>query len=218
MEHYRVLVVDDDEAIRTMLGRHLRNLGYEVDSAQDMAQALEHIERRFFDLVLTDVRMPGPDGLELLDWIATHRGDTAVVMLSGSGDIKLAVRAMQGGALDYIVKPFDLAEVAGTIGRAIASKQARMERERYLAGLEAALQDQSVTLRSTLNQLQEASQETLEALVTALDVLFAVKVGELHRQKAFAGKSKPLGSRQVHINDPQVPLAHQPDRFGHLEE
>jgi len=189
MEHYRVLVVDDDEAIRTMLGRHLRNLGYEVDSAQDMAQALEHIERRFFDLVLTDVRMPGPDGLELLDWIATHRGDTAVVMLSGSGDIKLAVRAMQGGALDYIVKPFDLAEVAGTIGRAIASKQARMERERYLAGLEAALQDQSVTLRSTLNQLQEASQETLEALVTALDA----------REKETQAHSKRVSEYSVHL-------------------
>jgi putative nucleotidyltransferase with HDIG domain len=189
MEHYRVLVVDDDEAIRTMLGMHLRTLGYEVDSARDMGHAVESLERRFYDLVLTDVRMPGPDGLELLDWIASNRGDTGVVMLSGCADIKLAVRAMQGGALDYIVKPFDLAEVAATIGRAIGSKQARVERERYLAGLEAQLADQSVALRTTVDQLQEASQETLEALVTALDA----------RERETQAHSKRVSEYSVHL-------------------
>jgi len=169
MGNYKVLIVDDDETTRTMLVRHLRNLGYLADSARDLADAIERLEHGFFDLVLNAVRTPEPDCLELLSWIASRRIETGVVMISGCADIKLAVRAMQGGALDYIVKPFELQELADTVGRAIARKQEEIEREHYLGRLEAALACQSNELRTSLNQLQEASQETLEALVTALD-------------------------------------------------
>jgi putative nucleotidyltransferase with HDIG domain len=189
MEPYKVLIVDDDEAIRAMLVLHLCNLGYAVDSARDMAEAVERLEHGVFDLVLTDVRMPGQDGMELLHWIESHLLETGVVMLSGCDDIKLAVRAMQGGALDYIVKPFDLVEVAGTIGRAIGKKHEQIERRRYLASLEAALEHQSGELRSTLNQLQEASQETLEALVTALDA----------RERETHAHSKRVSEYSVHL-------------------
>ena len=123
MEHYNILVVDDDEAIRMMLGTHLRKLGYAVSTASDMTQAIERLENSFFDVVLTDVRMPGTDGLELLKWISRNRLETGVVMLSGSSDVKVAVRAMQLGALDYILKPFKLHEIAEMLGRAIGRKQ-----------------------------------------------------------------------------------------------
>ncbi len=169
MEHYRVLVVDDDEAIRKMLGRFLDHLGYLVEFAQSTRQAISCLEGKHFDLVLTDVRMPGPDGLELLVWITKNRADTGTVMLSGCDDLKLAVRAMKSGALDYIEKPFELAHVGDTVGRAIANKKEALERSRYLDTLETTLHQQSGQLRQTLDQLHEASQETLEALVTALD-------------------------------------------------
>lgn len=169
MEHYRVLVVDDDEPIRKMLGRYLDHLGYQVELAEDTAHAIEWMERSFFDLVLTDVRMPGPDGMELLSWLAQQRPQTAAVMLSGCDDLKLAVRAMKIGAMDYIEKPFELENVAGTVARAIANKKEALERERYWATLEQRLDRQSGELRRLLRQLHEASEETLEALVTALD-------------------------------------------------
>ena len=189
MEHYKVLVVDDDEAIRKMLSMHLRKLGYEVDLAGDMEQAVERLENGYFDLVLSDVRMPGPDGLELLKWVTSHHREAGVVMLSGCADIKLAVHAMQLGALDYLVKPFELQEVAGMVGRAIGKKQEQIERHQYLTGLEAALEHQSGELRSTLNQLQEASEETLEALVTALDA----------RERETQAHSKRVSEYSVHL-------------------
>jgi putative nucleotidyltransferase with HDIG domain len=169
MGHYRVLIVDDDEAIRKMLGRFLDHLGYSVELAQNTGQAIALLDQSWFDLVLTDVRMPGADGMELLAWITRHRPDTGTVMLSGCDDLKLAVRAMKAGALDYIEKPFALADVGETIGRAIGRKKESVERLHYLEGLERTLKEQSGHLRDTLDQLHEASEETLEALVTALD-------------------------------------------------
>lgn len=169
MEHYRVLIVDDDEAIRRLLGRYLRHLGYEVEVAAGTVEAIQHIEHVFFDVVLTDVRMPGADGMQLLDWIASHRPDTAVVMLSGCDDVRQAVRAMKSGAQDYIVKPFELKNFSETLGRAIGKQKEMRSQARYLADLESTLEQQSGELRTTVHALQEASQETLEALVTALD-------------------------------------------------
>ncbi len=169
MEHYRVLVVDDDEALRKMLGRYLEHIGFETATAHDTITAIELMEKTFFDVVLADVRMPGPDGLELLDWIAAKRPMTAAVMLSGCDDVRLAVRAMKGGALDYVVKPFELKELSDTLGRAIGNKRRAVGRERYLSDLEHALEQQTGELRSTMNQLQEASEDTLEALTAALD-------------------------------------------------
>ncbi len=169
MEHYRVLVVDDDEAIRKMLGRFLDHLGYGVELAPNTGTAIACLEKSWFDLVITDVRMPGPDGLELLHWITNNRPAVGTVILSGCDDLKLAVHSMKAGALDYIEKPFKLAHVGDTIGRAIGKKKEAVRREQYLEGLETTLQEQSGRLRHTLDQLHEASHETMEALVTALD-------------------------------------------------
>ncbi len=189
MEHYRVLVVDDDGTIRKMLAKYLAHLGYEVESASDTGEAISHIEQAFFDVVLTDVRMPGSDGMELLSWMSAHRKETAVVMLSGCDDVKLAVRAMKAGALDYIVKPFQLKDVADVLGRAIGNHKQALERAVYLRGLESTLEQQSGELQATLHQLKEASQETLEALTSALDV----------REKETHSHSKRVSEYSVHL-------------------
>lgn len=189
MEHYRVLVVDDDEALRKMLGLYLEHLGFETITAQNTYSAIDLMEHAFFDVVLADVRMPGPDGLELLKWIASKRQETAVVMLSGCDDAKLAVHAMKIGALDYIVKPFDVREVSDTLGRAIGKKRHSVGRERYLVELERVLEQQSGELRSTINRLQEASEDTLDALATALDA----------RERETLSHSKRVSQYSAHL-------------------
>ena len=181
--------MDDDEALRKMLGRYLEPLGFKTVLAQSTNAAIECMEGAFFDAVLADVRMPGPDGLELLNWIASKRPATAVIMLSGCDDVKLAVRAMKSGALDYIAKPFDLQELSDTLGRAIANKRAALGRERYLIDLERTLEQQSGELRNTLSQLQEASEETLEALATALDA----------RERETLSHSKRVSEYSAHL-------------------
>lgn len=189
MGHFRVLVVDDDEAIRAILGKYLTRLGYGVELAGNAADAIGRIESSFFDLVLTDVRMPGSDGMDLLNWISGHRPETAVVMLSGCDDVKLAVRAMKAGALDYIVKPFKLQDVSDTLGKAIGAHKDALARADHLRDLESTLEHRSDELQSTLHQLKEASQGTLDALASALDA----------RERETKAHSKRVSEYSVHL-------------------
>ena len=104
----RILIVDDEAPIRALLGEHLRQVGYEVLLAANGAAAMDCLNAGDFNLVLTDVRMPGMNGLELLaEVIRTHPG-VGVLMLTACEDLTLAVNAMRIGALDYILKPFRL--------------------------------------------------------------------------------------------------------------
>jgi putative nucleotidyltransferase with HDIG domain len=189
MEPYRVLVVDDDEPTRKMLGRFLDQLGYEVALAANTRAAIDRLERGPCDAVVTDLHMPGPDGIQLLGWVTAHRSNVAVVIISGSDDVKLAVQSMKNGASDYVVKPFRLSDVGETIGRAIIRQRERMDRANYLIALESRLEQKTGQLRDTMSQLEEASQVTLEALTSALDV----------REHETQAHSKRVSDYSVHL-------------------
>ncbi|MGC6492638.1 MAG: sigma-54-dependent transcriptional regulator [Myxococcota bacterium] len=101
----RILVVDDERAVRTMLRVSLKKAGMVVSSATNVEEALELLRVQTFDLILTDVNMPGSSGLELLKRVKVRWPDIAVVVMTGKGSITDAVAAVQGGAADYLVKP-----------------------------------------------------------------------------------------------------------------
>ena len=101
----RILVVDDERAVRTMLRVSLKKAGMLVSSATNVEEALELLRVQTFDLILTDVNMPGSSGLELLKRVKVRWPDIAVVVMTGKGSITDAVAAVQGGAADYLVKP-----------------------------------------------------------------------------------------------------------------
>ncbi len=107
----RVLVAEDDGGMRELLGRVLGEEGYEVISAGDGHQALARIDEGQFDLVLSDVRMPGPDGMELLGRSMARRLHQPVILMTGFGNISSAVEAMRAGAYHYLAKPFNLDEL-----------------------------------------------------------------------------------------------------------
>jgi putative nucleotidyltransferase with HDIG domain len=167
----RILIVDDEPDIRGLLKDCAQRCGYEAQiasSAHEAMQMLDHAEAEF-DLMISDVRMPDVDGMELLRWSAAHHGQTGVIMLSGCDDLRIAVNAMQLGALDYLQKPFQLDEVAQTLHEAMRRHRERLAREQQVLELESALQRKAGELQDSLNRLQSASEGTLEALVTALD-------------------------------------------------
>ena len=123
----RVLVADDEPSIRFVLRETLEEVGCDVVDVDNGDAALESLSSRSFDLAFLDIRMPGPDGLELLDRVRTLGADTAVVIMTAQNTFENAVEAMKRGALDYLVKPFGMAEV-----RALAEKALRtraLERE-----------------------------------------------------------------------------------------
>ena len=126
----RILVVDDEKNIRRVLQALLEGDGHAVDDAGDgdEARALLRRSAGAYDLVLTDLRMPNCDGLELLRWTREAHPDTPVVMLTAHGTVDIAVEAMRAGAFDFITKPFDDEDLSSIVGRALARREANRER------------------------------------------------------------------------------------------
>jgi Nif-specific regulatory protein len=118
----RLLVVDDEATARRALSTLLRDDGYEVDVAASGEEALEHLARAAPDMLLTDVRMPGIDGVELLTRAKALDPQLAVVVMTAFGNVKDAVRAMRAGAEHYITKPVDLDELSLVIDRVLRHK------------------------------------------------------------------------------------------------
>jgi len=165
----RILIVDDEAPIRALLGEHLQLVGYEVALAANGGAALELLADGEFDLVLTDVRMPGMNGLELLaEIVRTHPG-VGVLMLTACEDLTLAVNAMRIGALDYILKPFRLNEITKSVVEALQRRRDQLEQTQRMQLLEETVNERTVELRRMLDRLHDASEITLEALVAALD-------------------------------------------------
>jgi len=158
MKHGRILVVDDEEIARRNLSHVLEREGYEVDCAQDGAAALALLAEAEYQLVLTDLRMPGIDGLELLRQTKQRWPDTEVVMITAHANASSAVEAMTGGAFYYVEKPFRLPDVRKIVGE--ATQKALLRREN--ATLKAAL-DQATTAPRIIS----SNPEMLAVLGTA---------------------------------------------------
>lgn len=120
MERNRILVVDDDPLIRGSLYEMLRGQQFEVEMASDGAEAMDHLKRRPFQLVLTDWKMPQVDGLNLLNHIRSKYPDVNVVLITGFGNVTSAVEAIRQGAFDYLTKPIQPEELEATIQRALS--------------------------------------------------------------------------------------------------
>jgi two-component system NtrC family response regulator len=123
----RVLVVDDDRAVRAALRVNLAKAGIEVTLAESAESALARLAEQPVDLVLTDVRMPGQGGLELLQAIRPRWPDIEVVVMTGYGNVDDAVAAMKAGAADYIIKPVSKQELLVIIERALEARDLRAE-------------------------------------------------------------------------------------------
>ncbi len=108
---YRLLVVDDERNIRRALEKFFKQKGFYVETARSYEEAVSRLQQNNFDLVLTDMRLPGRSGLELLKWIKHHSADVPVVVITAYGSIENAVEAMKAGASNYITKPVDLTEI-----------------------------------------------------------------------------------------------------------
>ena len=119
MERNRILVVDDDPLIRGSLYEMLRGQRYDVEMASDGSEAMDHLRRRSFQLVITDWKMPQVNGLSLLAHVKSQYPDVNVILITGFGNISSAVEAIRQGAFDYLTKPIQPEELEDTIKRAL---------------------------------------------------------------------------------------------------
>src|SRR5262245_32527318 len=122
MERPRVLLVDDEEDVRQTLADALAEWGYDVEASQDGLDAVALAERRFFDVALIDLRMPGMDGLQLLEALKRLDGTIEVVVMTGDPTVDTAVHALKAGAYDYLIKPLNFDELRHHMSRLVEKR------------------------------------------------------------------------------------------------
>jgi putative two-component system response regulator len=164
-----LLVVDDEETIRNAVRKYLVQQGYEVILAATGEEALAALERQKVTGILLDVNLPGTNGIDLVPRIMELEPSVALLMLTAVNDATSAALCMQRGALDYLIKPIDLAHLGRAINRALERRHTMLEGQQINQWLK-----EEVALRVAERRLEQATQErisvaTLEALVNALE-------------------------------------------------
>jgi putative two-component system response regulator len=155
----RLLIVDDEEPIRRMLARLLARNGHECETAADGLGAKEMLDGRPFDLLLTDMDMPGISGLDLIMQGAHDHPDTATVMVTGMDDTTLAHTALEMGAYGYIIKPFEPNEVLIGVANALRRRDLEVENRNHRLRLEQMVRDRTAELWNAIARLEHAEQE-----------------------------------------------------------
>ncbi|MBN1368639.1 MAG: response regulator [Dehalococcoidaceae bacterium] len=159
----RLLIVDDENGIRALLGINLSKMGYTWDEAGDACQALKKIEQHRYSLVLLDISMPGMTGRELLPLIKEKSPDTAVIMATALADTSLAIKCMKEGAYDYLTKPFDFNNLDSSISRALEKRRLELENREYKEHLEEKVEEQADKIRQSFFNAMTSLAYALEA-------------------------------------------------------
>ena len=165
----RILIVDDDESVREVISVLLKEEGYNCIVASGAEMAVDLAAAEETPLVISDMKMPGKDGLWLLESFRQRYPDTSVIMLTGYGDTEAAVDCLRRGAVDYLLKPPKLTDLIRSIERALAKRRIELARKRYQKKLERKVRDRTTELRMALKDIANTYQNTLLALVAALD-------------------------------------------------
>ena len=182
----RLLVVDDEPIVRDVLKRKLRLAGYRCDESEDAFSALRMVEGGGFSLVLSDIKMPGKDGIRLLEEIRHINSDIAVIMVTAVADVDFAIRAMRLGAYDYITKPFNFEEVLICVERALEKRDLILENREYREKLEEKVLDRSKELLERTRQKRKLLVNAITALAYTLAASDADTEGHSRRVAASA--------------------------------
>lgn len=182
----RVLVVDDETPVRTMVAAALERQGYTVELAGGGREALEALELNTFNLVLTDIVMQDVNGIALLERIHALQPNLPVVMVTAVHDISVAIDSMRRGAYDYLLKPFEREQLLSTVQRALNHRQALEETQNYHQSLEEMVRARTEMLRHAMVDLEHSYDVTLEALGDALDLKDSETEGHSKRVTAYA--------------------------------
>ena len=159
----RILVVDDEPKICRLLEQLLEREGYSVTTCPDGAAALKAIVRSRPDLVITDLKMPGMDGLELASLARSLDPDLPVVLVTGYASMETAVKALREGISDYVTKPFSLAEIKSVVGRILQNRALAEENRRLVAELRVANAELSQHRRRLTLKVREAEDDLVAA-------------------------------------------------------
>jgi len=165
----KILVVDDEPAVRRFFREALRTSASHVAEAEDAACALESIESGDFDIIVCDVWMPGASGIDLLSMAHQTRWDVGFILVTGEIQVETAITALRMQASDFLLKPLRAEEVVRSVKRAFERLVSARQARAYQGSLETSIQRRTHELEMALSELESNYQMTLEALVAALD-------------------------------------------------
>jgi len=186
----RILVIDDEPKMTMLISSSLGDIGYTVDTAATGKEAMTALDRNSYDVVVSDIRLPEPNGLKILDWIAANRPETIVIMMTAFADVKTAVEAMKKGASEYLIKPFPLDELALLTQRFLAQRRTadlKELREKDFNNLAyGTFIGESPAARSLIDLIKKVAVTDTTVLIT----------GE-------SGSGKELAARMLHDYSPR---------------
>ncbi|HBG46172.1 MAG TPA: hypothetical protein DDW94_04190 [Deltaproteobacteria bacterium] len=169
-EKFKILITDDDLDLRELLTEAIRNWGYEVSLARDGEEALKKLRMDHFHMVITDLMMPGMDGLALLQRIRELDKDILVIIITGYATIETAVKAIENGAHDYIAKPFRLDELMVVIKNACEKLRLMIQNRALLEELRTAYGEIAV-LKKALGTGDAIAADDLQGHDVAIDAV-----------------------------------------------
>lgn len=181
-----LLVVDDEPIVRDVLTRKLSLSGYRCEESENAFDALKKVEGGDFSLVLSDIKMPGKDGISLLEEIRSVDADIAVIMVTAMPDVDFAIRAMRLGAYDYITKPFNFEEVLICVERALEKRTLILENREYRAKLEEKVIERTKELLERTRQKRKLLVNAVTSLAYSLAASDAETEGHSRRVAASA--------------------------------
>jgi two-component system nitrogen regulation response regulator NtrX len=211
----RILVVDDEESIRSSLQRLLEYKGYEVQCAEDGPRALELVAEKSFDVVLLDIKMPGMDGIEVLQRVRDSKADLSVVMISAHGTIETAVECTKKGAFDFLEKPWDQERLLVTIRNAMTQRQL-VRRNRELQRSHPG-RDQMVGSSKVLQEIRDTIERVARTDARLL-IVGENGTGKELVARAVHEKSRRASETFVEVNCAAIPEELiESELFGHVK-
>jgi putative two-component system response regulator len=165
----QILIVDDEENICNILARRLTREGYLCVTANNGREALNYFYKNTFSLIISDIKMPEMDGVELLKKVKSVDPNMMVIMVTAYPEIDMAVEAMRLGAYDFIIKPADLDFVVLSVKKALEKKRLEEEVETYHKNLEKLVEERTAKLQHAYRTLKKAHLDSVKVLAEAID-------------------------------------------------
>lgn len=199
-----ILVVDDNAETLEVLERNLKAAGYQVQTAQNVADAVRLLQNEHFDVVITDMKMPGASGLDLIKYVRENMNDTEVMVITGYATVESAVQAVKIGAEDYLPKPFTDEELLNAVKRVLQKLRMRRAADAGRIAIQKVypgLLGESPAMKKVFNAIERAAQVSATVLIT----------GE-------SGTGKELVARAIHYASKRASAPFVPVNCGGIPE
>ena len=197
----RILIVDDEPSIRKVLAAHLGRFGYDVRTCADGGEAIVKLQRSVFHLVVTDLKMPGLSGMDLLKYMVDKQPGIPVIMITAHGTVDSAVEAIKQGAFDYITKPFDQEELQAIISKALASEAKNAAQVSELKSGDDVMVGTTDAMRDIYRLITKVAPSPTTVLVTGES-----GTGKELVARALHAKSKRADGPFIQINCGAIPI------------